>query len=64
MKPTHLADEDRETLEAAAIFGQAAHYFATAADMLSKGAPFRDPKVQHLISAGRVKLAELPDRRH
>lgn len=59
-----IAADDLEAQQAATIFGHAAHYFAEAADMIFKGAPYRDPEVQRMITAGRLKLAELPDRRH
>lgn len=58
------ADEDQETWKAAAIFGHAAHFFAAAADMMSMGTPYHSPEVQHMISSGRMKLDELPVRRH
>lgn len=64
MKAALTIDDDPETYEAMTIFGHAAHFFAAAADMLLKGAPYRDPEVQRMITAGRMKLAELPDRRH
>lgn len=39
----HVPHDDPETLEAATIFGHAAHFFNAAADMILKGAPYRDP---------------------
>ena len=64
MRNTLTLEEEHEVLKASAIFRIAANFFAEAADMMLKGASFRDPEVQRMVTAGKLKLAELPDRRH
>lgn len=63
MKPAHeVTADDLETQQAATIFGLASRYFEAAADMMRKGAPYRDPEVQRMVHAGYERLAEVRDK--